>query len=266
MRYINKLTPNMTSAENNSNTHPLHISTKIEHATLFIHINRPEAKNALSCQMYQQLTDALIEYEQNGSLKAAVFYGSDTCFTAGNDLKDFMASGELNTEHPTVKFLYQIANCKKPLIAAVAGPAIGIGTTLLLHCDLVVAADNAIFQLPFAQLGLCPELASSVLLPKLVGYQQSFELLVLGDKFNAEKALSSGFVNKITSSDNIIGQAKEWALKLSKLPAGAVQTSKSLIRSESVLINKTIETELAGFQRLLNGEDAQTIIGNFFKR
>lgn len=242
-----------------------HILSRVENSTLIISINRPEAKNALSLSMYQSLTQALKDYQQDDSLKSAIFYGSETCFTAGNDLKDFLSSGELNRDHPTVQFLYEIANCQKPLIAAVAGPAIGIGTTLLMHCDLVVAADNTVFQLPFSQLGVCPELASSLLLPKMVGYQQAFELLVLGERFDAQKALELGLINKV-SDDNALDGALGYANKLAKLPASSVMASKSLIRSDVKQVNETIEKELAEFQRLLDGDEAQQVIANFFKR
>lgn len=242
-----------------------HILSRVENSTLIISINRPEAKNALSLSMYQSLTQALKDYQQDDNLKSAIFYGSESCFTAGNDLKDFLSSGELNRDHPTVQFLYEIANCQKPLIAAVAGPAIGIGTTLLMHCDLVVAADNTVFQLPFSQLGVCPELASSLLLPKMVGYQQAFELLVLGERFDAQKALELGLINKV-SDDNVLDGALDYANKLAKLPASSVMASKSLIRSDVKQVNETIEKELAEFQRLLDGDEAQRIIANFFKR
>lgn len=242
-----------------------HILSRVENSTLIITLNRPEAKNALSLSMYQMLTQILKDYQQDDNLKSAIFYGSEECFTAGNDLKDFLSSGELNKEHPTVQFLYEIANCKKPLIAAVAGPAIGIGTTLLMHCDLVVAANNTVFQLPFSQLGVCPELASSLLLPKLAGYQQAFELLVLGERFDAQTAVQIGLINKVTEN-NVLDEALDYGNKLAKLPAGSVMASKSLIRSDMKQVNETIEKELAEFQRLLDGDEAQQIIANFFKR
>lgn len=242
------------------------IQTQISNSVLTITINRPLQKNALSLQMYQDMTNTLLELENNDEIKAAIFYGSTECFTAGNDLKDFLAAGELNKQHPTIQFLHQLAVTRKPLLAAVAGPAIGIGTTLLLHCDLVYAAPNAVFQLPFAQLGLCPEAGSSLLLPKLVGHQKAFELLVLGDKFDANQALSLGLVNQLVDPQALYDKASHAAHRLAKLPTDAVLTTKDLIKGQQSAITEQIDEEIKHFNRLLNSDASQSIIQSFFKK
>jgi enoyl-CoA hydratase/carnithine racemase len=244
-----------------------HIITSVTDSILTITIARGSAKNALSLNMYSQLTAALQQLDDDPTISVAIITGGENCFTAGNDLKDFLAGGALNEQHPTVQFLYQIASTKKPIIAAVAGPAIGIGTTMLLHCDLVYAADNTIFQLPFAQLGLCPEAACSEMLPRITGHVKAFEMVVLGDRFSANDALEIGLINKVCSSDTLLSLAIETATRITKLPANAVSTSKSLLKSntqERVL--NTIKAELTQFEMLLNSEQSQKIISSFFSK
>ncbi|GHB62013.1 enoyl-CoA hydratase [Psychrosphaera saromensis] len=244
-----------------------HIITSVTDSILTITIARESAKNALSLNMYSQLTAALQQLDDDPTISVAIITGGENCFTAGNDLKDFLAGGALNEQHPTVQFLYQIASTKKPIIAAVAGPAIGIGTTMLLHCDLVYAADNTIFQLPFAQLGLCPEAACSEMLPRITGHVKAFEMVVLGDRFSANDALEIGLINKVCSSDTLLSLAVETATRITKLPENAVSTSKSLLKSntqERVL--NTIKAELTQFEMLLNSEQSQKIISSFFSK
>ncbi len=243
-----------------------HINLETRDSTLIITMARAEAKNALSLTMYSELTNALAQLDQDPQLTSAIIYGSEQCFTAGNDLKDFLAGGELNRSHPTVQFLYQLVATKKPIIAAVAGAAIGIGTTMLLHCDLVVAGDNSVFQLPFCRLGLCPEAASSLLLPNLVGHQKAFELLVLGEKFDVETGKTFGLVNKVVEPELVLTNAIGYAEQLSQMPLDAVVTSKSLMRADKEKTEALLAIELEQFQRLMDSDDAKAIIGSFFNR
>lgn len=242
------------------------VNTEIKNSTLVIQLDRLAAKNALSLSMYRQLTAALVKLDEDPNLTSAVIYGSEDCFSAGNDLKDFLTGGELNRQHPTVELLYQFVATKKTVIAAVAGPAIGIGTTMLLHCDLVVASENTIFQLPFAKLGLCPEAASSYLLPTKVGHQTAFELLVLGERFDAVKAEQIGLINKTVKEGSCFSEAMVYADKIANLPNEAVVTSKSLMKHEQDRIEKMLNLELNEFQRLMDSEEAKQIISSFFKR
>lgn len=234
---------------------------------MHISINRPEKKNALSQQMYRELTQALEQAQQEETVRVVLLTGTDNCFSAGNDLQDFLGAGELNEQHPTVQFLYKLAQFNKPLVAAVAGLAIGIGTTALLHCDLVYAADNARFQLPFTQLGLCPEAASSVLLPNVAGYQRAAQYLLLGEAFDAAAALSMGMVNQVVSPADLMALARQKAEQLAALPADAVQSSKALLkRAQIAHTTETIAAELVQFQRLLHSSESQARIAAFFKR
>ncbi|MEO3879030.1 enoyl-CoA hydratase [Rheinheimera fenheensis] len=244
-----------------------HISTDIAQGVMQISINRPEKKNALSQHMYRELTQALEQAQQDETVRVVLLTGTDSCFSAGNDLQDFLGGGELNEQHPTVQFLYKLAQFNKPLVAAVAGLAIGIGTTALLHCDLVYAADNARFQLPFTQLGLCPEAASSVLLPNVAGYQRAAQYLLLGEAFDAAAAMSMGMINQVVSPADLMALARQKAEQLAALPADAVQSSKALLkRTQIAHATETIAAELVQFQRLLHGSECQARIAAFFKR
>lgn len=239
----------------------------IDQGVMTLTLNRPQKKNALSQQMYRDLTTALVNAATNDAVNVVLLQGSADCFCAGNDLADFLDAGELNRTHPTVVFLYTLAAFAKPVVAAVSGLAIGIGTTALLHCELVYAADNARFQLPFTQLGLCPEAASSLLLPQLVGYQRAAQYLLLGEAFSAQEALQMGMVNQVVTTTELASLAKTKALKLAALPAAAVQASKALMRPERhQLACDVIAAELTQFQKLLNGAECQKRINAFFKR
>lgn len=244
-----------------------HIRKQHNSGVLELAINRPEKKNALSQQMYRDLTASLIEASEDDSIKVVLLTGTQSCFSAGNDLQDFLSAGELNRQHPTVQFLYQLASFKKPVVAAVSGLAIGIGTTALLHCDLVYASDSARFALPFTQLGLCPEAGSSVLLPNLAGYQRAAQFLLLGDAFDAAQALQMGMVNQISNDADVLALARQNAGRLAALPADAVVSSKALLKQNQLpLTLEAIATELMQFQRLLNSETCQHRIQAFFKR
>lgn len=234
---------------------------------LQLRLNRPEKKNAISQAMYTQLAGALQAAATDDNVRAVLLTGGDECFSAGNDLKDFLGAGELNVSHPTVQFLYQLARFPKPIVAAAAGLAIGIGTTALLHCDLVYATDSVRFQMPFTQLGLCPEAASSVLLPSIAGYQRAAQYLLLGEPFGIEQALQFGLVNQLVAKPDLIRFALNKAQQLAALPADAVQTSKALLkRSQQPGTEHTIATELEQFQRLLHTQVCQDKINAFFQR
>lgn len=243
------------------------IQSEISAGVLVITINRPEAKNALSLEMYSELTGLLEELDSNEQLACALIKGHESCFSSGNDLKDFLSSGELNSQHPTTQFLHKINTTQKPIVAAVSGLAIGIGTTMLLHCDMVFAAENASFQLPFCQLGLCPELASSELLPKLAGYQKAFELLVLGERFDVTTAKEIGLINQVVGFEQLDDVALKATNKIAKLPSQAVIKTKALLQQGLKQNTKQmIDNELTQFKALLNTKECQNIISGFFKK
>ena len=232
-----------------------------------ITINRLAQKNALSLAMYQAMTEALVDLERSDDLHAAVITGSAECFTAGNDLNDFLKGGALTEAHPTVIFLRTLVGLTKPLIAAVAGPAIGIGTTMLMHCDLVYAANNTVFQLPFSKLGLCPEAGSSHILPAQVGRVKAFELLVLGDKFDADEALRLNLINQVVDAEEVLTIATKRAEQLAQLPSQSVKASKGLIvDANKTQLNEVISAELKYFEHLLGSEESKQIIASFFKK
>lgn len=232
-----------------------------------ITINRPAQKNALSLAMYQAMTEALVELERSEELHVAVITGSTECFTAGNDLNDFLKGGALTEAHPTVIFLRTLVGLTKPLIAAVSGPAIGIGTTMLMHCDLVYSAQTAIFQLPFSKLGLCPEAGSSHILPAQVGRVKAFELLVLGDKFDAEEALNLNLINQVVDAEEVLAVATKRAEQIAQLPSQSVKASKGLIvDANKTHLNEVISAELKYFEHLLGSEESKRIIAGFFKK
>lgn len=238
------------------------IVTENKNHTLTITLNRFDKKNALTSGMYRQLAELLLDANTSDNIRCVVIQGNENCFCAGNDLQDFLEHSE---ELAALEFIDALTLFKKPLIAAVAGHAVGIGTTLLLHCDLVYAANNSKFKLPFTQLGLCPEAGSSTLLRDKIGHAHAFELLVLGKSFNAEQAYNYGIINQVCEPNNVLSLAQEAAKALCALPLDAVLTSKRLIKSESTSLVNTIKEEATEFQRLMKSDDCRNILSQFFK-
>lgn len=191
------------------------VHTEINNQILTVRINRPERKNALTHAMYTALGDAIEQAEADANIRCTLFTGSDECFTAGNDLSDFASGlpGDFK-ETPVGRFLLLLANANKPIVASVNGPAVGIGTTMLLHCDMVFAGSNAGFKMPFASLGLCPEGGSSLLLPSWLGRVRAAELLMLGETFNADDAHRLGLINRVCEPATTEAAALEACQKL----------------------------------------------------
>jgi len=210
-----------------------HILTSMAGRVLTMTFNRPEKRNAFTQAMYGRIADELIAASSDSSVRVVVLRGAGGCFSSGNDVNDFAQRNRGATaEHPVNRFLAQLPVFPKPIIAAVQGPAVGVGTTLLLHCDLVYADSTATFILPFARLGLCPEAASSLLLPRVAGLQRATELLMLGEPFDATRAREVGIVNEIVPSDRLHQRVAERAAALAALPPSAVRASKALIRHD----------------------------------
>ena len=201
-----------------------------------ITLNRVDKKNSITQAMYSTMADALTSAATDAAVRVVVLQGDATVFSAGNDIGDFLARSQggadegLPQHSPVFQFLHALADFPKPLIAAVAGPAVGIGTTMLLHCDLVYAGDNAAFSMPFVNLGLCPEAASSLLLPRLMGYQRAAEALLLGEPFMAEAALEVGLVNRVVPPTEVNGVAQAQAAKLAAKPLSALVETKRLMK------------------------------------
>ncbi|MFP5392230.1 MAG: enoyl-CoA hydratase [Gammaproteobacteria bacterium] len=239
---------------------------------LTIEFNRPERKNAITAAMYTAMADALSDAEGDSGVRAILIIGKPEIFTAGNDLDDFLKNfkpedGGLNSDRPVFRFMRALAGSTKPVVAAVAGAAVGIGTTLLLHCDLVYAGDNAKFSMPFAQLGLCPEFASSLLFPQLAGYPRAAEKLLLGEAFDAREALEMGLVSKVVPSAELPAFARAQAAKLVALPAASIRTTKALMkRSRTASIDDTIAVENQKFGAMLQGAEAKEAFTAFFEK
>jgi len=234
---------------------------------LTIAFNREEKKNAITAAMYQQLADALKDAEADSAVRAILFTGKPQIFTAGNDLEDFLKNPPNSKDAPVFRFLWEISHAGKPIVAAVSGVAVGIGTTLLLHCDLVYAADNAKFSMPFTQLGLCPEAASSLLLPHIAGYQRAAEKLLLGEAFDAAEARDMGIVNRVLTAEELLPFAQKQAAKLAALPASSVRVTKQLMKKNRVAATEAqMASEIEHFAKMLTAPEAKEAFTAFFEK
>lgn len=244
------------------------LTTKAD-GILAIEFNRAERKNAITSAMYQAMADALFEAERDTAVRAVLITGKPEIFTAGNDLEDFLKTAALpmSEERPVFQFMRALSGIGKPVVAAVSGAAIGIGTTLLMHCDLVYCADNAKFSLPFAQLGLCPEFASSLLLPQLAGYPRAAEKLLLGEAFGAQEAYEMGLVSKVLPVAELPAFARQQAAKLVALPAASIRMTKSLMkRPRQQALDDTLAFESKQFAAMLQGAEAKEAFTAFFEK
>jgi enoyl-CoA hydratase/carnithine racemase len=245
---------------------PENIATTLQQHVFSIRIHRPEKKNALTRAMYLALMEAIQHAEQDAAVRVIVLTGGEECFTAGNDIADFAAAkpGEAPV---ALEYLRALAATKKPVIAAVAGVAIGIGTTMLLHCDLVYATENARFQLPFVNLGLCPEAASSLILPMMLGRHRAAELLLFGEPFGAEGARHLGLVNHTLKPHEFMPKVMERAQQLAEKPPDSLRTTKMLLRSGMHdAIARAMDRETEQFARLLQGPEAKEAMTAFLQR
>ena len=244
-----------------------HIRINLRETILHIQMNRPEKKNAITLAMYQTMADAILGAEKDGAIRVILLTGTTDCFTSGNDLADFMNVQREAGVKPHNPFLSVISRAEKPIVAAVSGSAIGIGTTMLLHCDLVYAGKKARFQLPFVNLGLCPELASSLLLPRLIGYQRAAELLLLGEAFGAETAREFGIVNAVYPEEELFESALQRARQLAAQPAASLRITKALMkRPIESAVSKTISEELEIFIGRLKSPEAAEAFQAFMEK
>lgn len=246
------------------------ILTHKENGILTISFNRPEKKNAITATMYQAMADALRDAETDHAVRVILITGKPEIFTAGNDLEDFMknaASLAADTVPPVYQFMQALSLSGKPVIAAVSGAAVGIGTTLLMHCDLVYLADNAKLSMPFTQLGLCPEFASSMIFQNIVGYQRAAEKLMLGEAFSADEAFEMGFVNRVLPLTELLPYAQLQAAKLAALPAASIRVTKRLMKGNQpqAIATKMLE-ENQHFAGMLNAPEAKEAFMAFFQK
>jgi enoyl-CoA hydratase/carnithine racemase len=232
-----------------------------------ITFNRPDKKNSITAAMYGTMADALQTAQDDAAVRCVVFQGSETMFSAGNDIADFLNNPPAGTGSPVFRFLRGIAQFPKPLVAAVCGPAVGVGTTMLFHCDLVYAGDNAAFSMPFVNLGLCPEAASSLLVPQMLGYHRAAEALLLGEPFMAEAALEVGLVNRVLPPTEATGYAQAVARKLAAKPISAlVETKRLMKKTHTAQVLAVMDEEGASFGRMLREPAAREAFGAFMER
>jgi enoyl-CoA hydratase/carnithine racemase len=229
---------------------------------------RPEKRNAITDAMYAALADALDAADADEDVAAAIFHAEGDTFTGGNDLKDFIAIASAGHEHRTMsvgRFLMALTHFSKPLIGAVQGKAVGIGTTLLLHCDLVFAEENAQFSTPFVQLGLTPEGASSQMLPARLGYVRAYAMLAMGDTFSADAALAGGLINAVVPKGEAIINARKAAIHLATRPPQALAITKRLMRGDQQAVRDLIKVEGEAFYAQTKSAEAQSAFMAFFQ-
>jgi len=244
-----------------------HVIVETKDRITRIELNRPEKKNALSPEMYAAMAQALTAADADAQVRAVLIHGQSGCFTSGNDVKDFLELPRSPGASPASGFLRAISTARKPLVAAVGGPAIGVGTTMLLHCDLVYAAPNARLQMPFVPLGLLPEAASSLLLPAMAGYRRAAEMLLLGGPFGAEKALAAGIVTEIVPQAELLERARQAAAALAALPPVSVRMTKELMkRGMAQGVQERMTEELQLFGERLRSPEAKEALRAFMEK
>ena len=243
------------------------ILTHVEGGVMTVTLNRVDRKNSITAAMYAAMADALAAGQSRDDVRVLVFQGHETVFSAGNDIGDFLDHPPSTQDAPVFRFLRALATFGKPLLASVCGPAVGVGTTMLFHCDLVYAGDNAAFSMPFVNLGLCPEAASSLLVPQMLGYHRAAEALLLGEPFMVEAALEVGLVNRAVPPTQANAVTQAAAHKLAAKPVGSLIQTKRLMKQgqqQRVLDQMAAEGEV--FARLLDAPAAKEAFGAFLEK
>ncbi|NVB42657.1 enoyl-CoA hydratase [Pseudenhygromyxa sp. WMMC2535] len=244
-----------------------HVGVEFEAGICTITLARPRKKNALTVAMYAAIVAAFAEARARKDVRVLLMRGSEGVFTAGNDLMDFMKAGELGPQSPVAQLLSHLAACEKPIVAAVQGPAVGIGVTMLLHCDLAYAGESARFHMPFVNLGLCPEAGSSFLLPRLMGYQRAAELILLGEPFSAQVAHDYGLVNQVLADEAVLDRARAAAEALTQKPPAALRASKRLLRAGYAdRVEAAMASEYEAFTAGLRSPEATEAMTAFFEK
>lgn len=243
------------------------IATETLERVRIIRFNRPEKKNALTAEMYEALITAFQDAEADANIRATLITGSEHAFSAGNDIVDFLANPPSDDRAPVMRLLGLLTELRKPLVAAVCGPAVGIGTTLLLHCDLIACGEQTSFAMPFVNLGLCAEGGSSLLLAQRVGQARANEWLLLGEPVSAERAAAAGLVNLVLPNADVFAHALDWAKRLASKPPRALQGTRALIRSAAAdAARRAIAAEGAMFRELLQSDEAKEAFAAFVEK
>ncbi len=238
-----------------------------ESGVMTLTLNRLDKKNSITSLMYGAMADALESANHDAAVRAVVIQGHESIFSAGNDIGDFLNKPPSTPDSPVFRFLRGISSFPKPLVAAVCGPAVGIGTTMLLHCDLVYAGDNAAFSMPFVNLGLCPEAASSFLAPQLMGYPRAAEALLLGEPFSAETALEVGLINRIVPPLEANALAQGQARKLAAKPLTSLLETKRLMKKGNAgIVAERMAEEGASFGRMVQEPAAREAFTAFMAK
>lgn len=242
-----------------------HIQVTTEAGVRTIRMARPEKKNALTFAMYAAMAEALALGDTDESVRVFVITGTEDVFSSGNDLNDFLGAGDI-AGSPAARFLRVLSTARKPVVAAVNGLAIGIGTTLLLHCDLVLAVPEAMLQLPFVNLALVPEAASTLLLPRAIGHARAAELLMLGEPFDAARAQALGLVNRIVPAAELATAVADIAARMAAKPPEALMLTKQLMKRPDDGIPARLATEFEAFSRCLASPELQQAVARFFAK
>ena len=243
------------------------ILTHTDAGVMTITFNRLDKKTSITSSMYSAMADAVSQAAADSAVRVVVFQGHESIFSAGNDIGDFLNQPPSTQESPVFRFLRGIATFEKPLMAAVAGPAVGIGTTMLFHCDLVYAGDNAAFSMPFVNLGLCPEAASSLLAPRMFGYHRAAEALLMGEPFFAEAAQEVGLVNRVVPPTEVNGYAQAQARKLAAKPLTSLIATKRLMKGgDQQAVLQKMDEEGQSFGRMLREPAAKEAFGAFMEK
>ena len=241
--------------------------THLEAGILSLTFNRPQKKNAFTGEMYEAAARALVEAESNDAVRVVVLTGSGGAFTAGNDLKDFLEHPPADEDSPVFRFLRALAHLSRPVVAGVDGVAVGIGTTLLLHCDYVAATERAVFSMPFVNLGLSPEGASSVLLPRVAGLALASELLMFGEPFDASTALRAGIINQVVPEASLAEVVQKRAAALAAKPVESLRLTKRLLREPlRATVDDALSREGTLFVQRLGSAEAREAFNAFLSK
>ena len=243
------------------------IKTATLNGVATIEIARPEKKNALTMAMYSAMAEALTAANADAAVRAVLITGQPGCFTSGNDLEDFMQRPPQGEASPVTRFMQALLACEKPVVAAVTGAAVGIGTTLLLHCDLVYVSDEARLAMPFVSLGLVPEFASSLIIPALMGHARATEKLMLGEPFSGSDAVDCGIANAVLPAGEVVNHARRMAERFNALPPSAVSETKRLMRAPlRAQVQQVMAAEGELFRQRLRSPEAMEAFQAFFQK
>ena len=239
------------------------VTVDLQDHILRLQLNRPDKKNALTQEMYGALADAIVAAEEDLTVRVILLTGTEGCFTAGNDLVDFRRPQPADEESPVHRFLLGLMRSSVPILAAVDGVAIGVGTTMLLHCDSVIATPKTRFQLPFVNLGLVPEAGSSYLLPKMLGHARASELISTGRPFFGDEALQLGIVSRLSEPETLTETAQAVAVAIARQPPRALRASKRLLKADRDQVEAAFRAELVAFNESLRSPEFAEAVAAF---